>query len=71
VPEQLEAWAVGALDGDEPRGGGAEHELEHLSTLASHLQAPSLLMHREHRAPLGAAAEVQDARLGTYAGDRS
>jgi hypothetical protein len=62
---------VGALSGDEPRRGGAEHELEHLPTLAPHLKAPSLLVHREHRAPLEAAAEVQDARLGTDSGDWS
>ncbi len=48
---------------------GVEHELEHLAGLALHLQPPSLLMHREHRASLEASAEVGDARLGAYSGE--
>jgi hypothetical protein len=62
---------VGAFGGDEPRRGGAEHELEHLPGLPAHLQPPSLLVHGEHSAPLEAPAEVRDARRGTDAGDWS
>jgi len=59
---------MGAGGRHEPGGGGAEHELEQLAPLAAHLQAPAVLVHRRHRAPFEAAAEVRDARLGTNAG---
>jgi hypothetical protein len=45
VPEQLQPGPVGAPDADEPRGGWAEHELEHIPPVAAHLQASTLLMH--------------------------
>ncbi len=62
---------MGASDGHEPRGGGAEHELEQLPSLAAHLQAPALLVDREHRAQLEAPSEVREARTGAYARQRS
>ena len=62
---------MGAPGGDEPRRGGAEHELEHLPSLAAYLHPAALLVHGEHRAPLEAAAEVRDARLSTDAGNGS
>jgi hypothetical protein len=55
----------------EPGGGGAEHELQHLPALAANLEAPSLLVNRQHRAPLEAAAEVGDPCRGTDPGDWS
>ncbi len=55
----------------EPRRGGTEHELEHLSPLAAHLQAPAVLVHREHGAQLEAATEVRDSRPRADAGHGS
>ena len=48
--------------GDEPRGGRAEHELEHLAALAAHPQPPALVVHARRPCRLEAAAEVRDAR---------
>ena len=56
---------------DEPGGRGAEHELDRLSPLAAHLQAPSFFMDGDDRTLLEAAAEVGDARAGAQARDRS
>jgi hypothetical protein len=54
---------VCAPGGDEPRRRGIEHELQHLSSLAAHLQPAPVLVHRQHNSPLEATAEVGDARL--------
>ncbi len=62
---------MSTLRGDEARGGGTQHELEQFTALAAHLQTPTLLVHREHDAPLEAAAEVDDARRGTDTGQLS
>jgi hypothetical protein len=48
--------------GHEPGGCGVENELEHLPGLVAHLQAPPILVHRQHGAMLEAAAEVRDPR---------
>jgi hypothetical protein len=45
---------------DEPSGRRAEHELEHLSPLATHFQTPAVVAHRLHDALLEAPAEVRD-----------
>ena len=65
--KQFQSRSVGAPSSDEARGGGAEHELEHLACLAAHLQAPALLVHGEHGTGLNAAAEVRDAHPGADA----
>ena len=55
----------------EPRGRGAEHELEKLAALGANLQPPALLVHRDHRAMFKAAAEMRDARFRPDTGQRS
>jgi hypothetical protein len=62
---------MSARGGDEPCRGGAEHELEHLPSLAAHLQPSTVFVHCKHGAPLEAAAEVRDARLVSDAGNGS
>ena len=62
---------MSALGGDEPRGGGAEHELEQLATLAAYGEATTFLADRGHHAELKAPAEVRDPRLGPHAGNGS
>jgi hypothetical protein len=62
---------VRAPGGDEPRRGGAEHELEHLSSLAADLQPAPALVHRQHDSALEATAEVSDARLAANTGHGS
>jgi hypothetical protein len=52
-----------ATGGDESGRRGAEHELEHLSALPSHLQPPAVFVNRDHGAKLEAAAEMRDARV--------
>jgi hypothetical protein len=62
---------LGAPGGDEPRRGGAEHELEHLPALAAHLQPPALFVYGQHDTSLEAAAEMGDPCLSADAGERS
>ena len=55
--------------GDEPRGCGVEHELEHLARLSvAPAAAGRSSSHRHHRRRLEAAAEVGDARGRADAG---
>ena len=50
-----------AVGGDEPRGGGTEHELAQDSLLAAHLNAAAVLFDGEYNARLDATAKVNDA----------
>jgi hypothetical protein len=60
---QLQPSPTNAPAGQEPRGGGVEHELEHLPGLVANLQPPPVVVHGNDGAALVAAAEVRDARL--------
>ncbi len=59
---------MAAPGGHEPGCGRVQHELEHGACLVAHLQAPAVLVHRQHRAVFEAAAEVRDPRPRADAG---
>ncbi len=59
--EQLEPRPLRAGGRDEPCGGGTEHELVYLPSLAADLDAAAVLAHGDDRARLEATAEVGNA----------
>jgi hypothetical protein len=71
LAEQLQPWPTRAPRGEEPGGGGAEHELQQLPALAAHLQAPTVVADGQHNRPFEATAEVGDPGRRTDAGDLS
>jgi hypothetical protein len=62
---------VGAPGGEKARGGRVEHELEHLPSLALHLEAPAMLVNGDHRGGFETTAEMGDPRASAGAGNGS